>query len=138
MSYRKLFGEMCARHYDSGMTHDSHSQIRLDAARRPARNIIIRAELAWDDTCSAGGITAHGSAPVLALCRKLIEAGHNPATPLEAWRGSVLCLRVQSIGEAARLRMDTAKTGRPVFKRQETTARASPMRLSADQVVGGP
>jgi hypothetical protein len=46
----------------------------------------IRAEIIGT-ICTALGITAHGSAPVLALCRKLVEAGHDPATPLEAWRG---------------------------------------------------
>ena len=88
-------------------------------------NAIIRAELASDDTCT--GITAKSSAPVLSLCRKLLKAGHDPATPLEAWRGSVLCLRVRSIGEAARLRMGVAPTGRPIFKRHEICPAASPM-----------
>jgi hypothetical protein len=44
--------------------------------------------------CSALGITATGNAPVLTLCRRLIEAGHNPILPLEAYRGTTLCLRV--------------------------------------------
>jgi hypothetical protein len=33
----------------------------------------IRAEIVRT-TCTALGITAHGAAPVLALCRKLVEA----------------------------------------------------------------
>jgi hypothetical protein len=86
---------------------------------------MIRAELTRSDTCTALGITAKSGSPVLALCRKLIEAGHDPSMPLEAYRGETLCLRVRSIGETARLRMDTDKTGRPVFKREKTTARAS-------------
>src|SRR5262249_52986218 len=45
-------------------------------------------------------------APILALCRALIEAGHDPATPLEVSRGSTLCLRVRSIGEGAKLTID--------------------------------
>jgi len=85
----------------------------------------ICAELTGSDTCAALGLTVKSGAPVLALCRKLIEAGHDPGTPLEAYRGDTLCLRVRSIGEAAGLRMDTDKTGRPVFKREKTTARAS-------------
>ena len=85
----------------------------------------ICAELIGSDTCTALGISAKGAAPVLALCRMLIEAGHDPAMPLEVYRGNMLCIRVRSIGEAARLRMDTDKTGRPVFKREKTTARAS-------------
>jgi hypothetical protein len=59
----------------------------------------------------------HGAAPVLALCRKLIEAGHDPATPLEAWRGAILCLRIRSIGEGAQLTVQDSKTGRPRFLR---------------------
>jgi hypothetical protein len=66
----------------------------------------IRAELAWSDTATALGIVARSSSPVLALCRKLLEAGHGPTTPLEAWRGGVLCLRVRSIGAAALLETD--------------------------------
>ena len=86
---------------------------------------MIRAELSSDSYATALGVTVRSPSPVLALCRKLIEAGYDPGTPLEAYRGDTLCLRVRSIGEAARLRMDTDKTGRPVFKREKTTARAS-------------
>jgi len=71
----------------------------------------IRAALIGTETCKAAGITAHGSAPVLALCRRLVAAGHDPGTPLEAWRGDVLALRVRSIGEAARLRVATHSVG---------------------------
>jgi hypothetical protein len=78
----------------------------------------IRAELSGGRRCSAIGITATGNAPVLALCRRLIEAGHNPAAPLEARRGSTLCLRVRSIGEGARLTVrEGASNGRPRFVR---------------------
>jgi hypothetical protein len=31
----------------------------------------------------------------------LIQAGHDPAEPAEAWRGETLCLHIRSIGEAA-------------------------------------
>jgi hypothetical protein len=85
----------------------------------------ICAELIGSDTCAALGLIAKSGAPVLALCRKLIEAGHDPSMPLEAYRGETLCLRVRSIREAATLRMDTDRAGRPVFKREKTTARAS-------------
>jgi hypothetical protein len=40
-------------------------------------------------------------AVVCALCRRLL--GHNPATPMEVYRGSTLALRVRSIGEGAKL-----------------------------------
>jgi hypothetical protein len=62
----------------------------------------IRAELIGSDCCCALGITERSTTPVLTLCRRLVEAGHDPATPLEGWRGSTLCLRIRRIGEAAR------------------------------------
>jgi len=58
------------------------------------------------DTCTALGITAKSDSPVLALCRKLIAAGHDPATPLEAYRGDALALRVKSIGQGANLQVN--------------------------------
>ena len=64
---------------------------------------LIRAELIGSDCCSALGIAAYCSAPVLALCRKLVEAGNNSATPLEVWRRHTLALSVRSIGEGANL-----------------------------------
>jgi hypothetical protein len=72
---------------------------------------VIRAELIGTETCKAAGITANGNAPALALCRRLVATGHDPGTPLEAWRGDVLALRVRSIGEAARLRVVTHSVG---------------------------
>jgi hypothetical protein len=63
----------------------------------------VCAELTGSERCSALGMTARSTTPVLALCRLLIEAGHHPATPLEVWRGSTLCLRIRRIGEAAQL-----------------------------------
>lgn len=92
---------------------------------RPPDNISLRTELSGDDTATALGITTRGSAPVLALCRQLIKAGHNPATPLEAWRGNILCFRVRSIGEAAQLEINGRGTG---FKWRAAVGTASPMR----------
>jgi hypothetical protein len=66
----------------------------------------IRAELVGATTAMACGKTAIGSSPVLDLCRELVAAGHNPATPLEAYRNQTLCLTVRSIGEAAGLEIN--------------------------------
>lgn len=66
----------------------------------------VRAELIGSDECRAQGLTARSSAPVLAICRKLIEAGVDPKRSLHAYRGNVLCLTVRSIGEGARLTVD--------------------------------
>jgi hypothetical protein len=61
----------------------------------------------------------------LALARLLIEAGHDPATPLEAWRGETLCLRVRSIGEGARLRIASHGVG---FERLPECTGSPPVR----------
>jgi hypothetical protein len=90
-------------------------------------NSLIRAELAGDDSCSALGIIVRSSSPVLALCRKLVDAGHDPATPLEAYRGDTLALRVKSIGHGAQLRMGVSPTGSLIFKRKETCPTAPPV-----------
>jgi hypothetical protein len=66
----------------------------------------FRAELSGSTICSAAGQIAIGHTPVLALCRALIAAGHDPATPLEVYRGDTLALRIRSIGAAAQLTVD--------------------------------
>jgi hypothetical protein len=84
---------------------------------RGGARTVIRAELARDDHAIARGIVTRGSSPVLKLCRLLVDAGHDPSTPLEAWRNGVLCLRVRSIGEAAGLELNGDGTGfRPIRK----------------------
>jgi hypothetical protein len=65
----------------------------------------LRAEL-LAGVCCVGNLAVGGHTPVLALCRALIAAGHNPATPLDVYRGNTLALQVYSIGEAARLAVD--------------------------------
>jgi hypothetical protein len=61
----------------------------------------IRATLSVSNSCEANDLTARGYAPVLDLCRQLLAAGYDPASPLEAWRGEILCLCIRSIGEGA-------------------------------------
>jgi hypothetical protein len=92
--------------------------------RFSAPQAAIRAELVADDNCCALGMTVRGPAPVLALCRLLVEAGHDPATPLEAWRGDVPCLRIRSIGAAAALRVGTHGVG---FETLSECTAASPV-----------
>jgi hypothetical protein len=41
----------------------------------------------------------------------LTQAGHDPATPAEAWRGETLCLHIRSIGEAAKLSISEPDAG---------------------------
>ena len=71
-----------------------------------SRTGVIRAELFGDGTAAAAGITMTGSAPILALCRKLVAAKHDPDQSLAAYRGDTLALRVRSIGKAANLEID--------------------------------
>ena len=73
--------------------------------------LVITGVLTGTDHASAEGITATGPSPVLALCRRLIDAGYDPALPLVAYRGSTLALRVRSIGEGARLEVSHRGTG---------------------------
>ena len=63
----------------------------------------IRAVIIAPDQCETVGHKVRASAPVLALCRELVEAGHDPGCQLQVYRKGVLALRVRSIGEAARL-----------------------------------
>jgi hypothetical protein len=78
----------------------------------------ICAKLVDSDRCEAEGIIACAYAPVLALCRQLVAAGFNRTSPLEAWRGETLCLRVRSIGEGARLTVADDRHGTPRVRRQ--------------------
>jgi hypothetical protein len=63
----------------------------------------ICAVIVGTDRCDALGHKVRAAAPVLALCRELIEAGHDPGRSLDVYRGDVLALRVRSIGEVAGL-----------------------------------
>ena len=63
----------------------------------------IRAVIIAPDQCETVDHKVRASAPVLALCRELVEAGHDPACELHVYRKGVLALRVRSIGQAARL-----------------------------------
>jgi hypothetical protein len=92
---------------------DIAAQVRL--LQHPAP-ISIRATLVGANRCAALGITAHGSAPVLALCLALVAAGHDPRRPLHAYRGDVLALKVRSIGEGAQLTVEDDRHGRPRFR----------------------
>jgi hypothetical protein len=72
----------------------------------------IRAELSSDTYATALDITVRSPSPVLALCRKLVESStYGSSIPLDAYRGATLCLRVRSIGEGARLAINSKGTG---------------------------
>jgi hypothetical protein len=67
-----------------------------------ASNGSIRAELSGDYIAGTAGITIISTTPILALCRQLAAAGLGDK-PLEAFRGTTLCLHVRSIAEGAGL-----------------------------------
>jgi hypothetical protein len=90
---------------------------------------VIRAELVGDDSCSALGVTARGLSPLLSLCRLLVERGHDPDRPLEAWRGETLCLHIRSIGEAAELELNGRATG--FVKRRQSVGIGPPVAPTA-------
>jgi hypothetical protein len=76
--------------------------------------------------------TRKSDAVVCALCRKLVEAGHDPSLPMVVKRGDIVALRVRSIGEAAKLTVSDA-TGPPKFVRWQprpdfSASVSSPMR----------
>jgi hypothetical protein len=100
-------------------------QRREPSSRHCSIRKIIRAELIGSESCTALGITVEVNSPVLAMCRALIAAGHDPAARLDAFRGNLLCLRVRSIGEGAGLRVATHGRG---FERLLECTAASPMR----------
>jgi hypothetical protein len=67
----------------------------------------------------------------------LIGAGHHPATPLEAWRGTVLALRARTIGEGAALTVEDDSRGTPRFRHWRGGA-ASPVRQNGVPAIGVP
>jgi hypothetical protein len=92
----------------SKLNANADPQVRL--SKHPAQ-IPIRAILVGSDHCDALGLTGHGYSPVLALCRALVAAGHDPRRRLHAYRGEVLALVVSSIGAGAKLRVATHGVG---------------------------
>jgi hypothetical protein len=89
------------------------------------RNQVSRAELIGSDTCTACGITVWSTTPVLSICRRLVEAGHDGNQPLHVYRGDVLALTVASVADGARLEINAKGTG---FIRLRAVRTASPIR----------
>ena len=61
----------------------------------------IIASLVGSDLCHCEGLTVQHNAPILAMCRRLVEEGYDPTRPLLAFRGSELAMRVKTIGYGA-------------------------------------
>jgi hypothetical protein len=62
--------------------------------------VTIRAKLVGSDICTAEGHTAHGAAPILSLCRKLIEADVDPDRPYSDVLTLIVAIGVASKGAA--------------------------------------
>ena len=100
---------------------------------------MLRAELhplgdgETETRATCGDIDVKAYAPVLAMCRALVAAGRDPMEPLEAYRGDVLCLKVRSIGEGAKLAIKRNGVG---FYSESPRAsrRALPVRFAASDV----
>jgi hypothetical protein len=99
-----------------------------------AAQIPIRATLVGSDYCEVQGLTGHGYAPVLALCRALVAAGHDPHRPLHVYRGHGLALKVRSIGGGARLRIATHGIG---FEPVPECTGGPPVRQNGPTMVEG-
>jgi hypothetical protein len=97
---------------------------------QPGQAIPIHAELIGSDHCGAFGLVARSA---LGLCRALIEAGRDPATPPKAWRGPMLCLRIRRIGAGAQLRIASHGVG---FERLPECTGGPPVRQNASVIAG--
>jgi hypothetical protein len=79
---------------------------RVGTPKERSKQAAVRADIIGSDRCTAEGLTACGSAPVLALCRRLLAAGVDPDRPLCAYRGDMLSIAIRSIREGAALTVD--------------------------------
>jgi hypothetical protein len=111
-------------------------------ASSPTNQPTICAEIVGSDSCSALGIEARASAPVLALCRNLLAAGLDPDAAVEAYRAGTLVLRVRSIGEGALLTVEDNRFGTPVLRpwrdRDAGVGAAPPIRQNGAAGTGYP
>lgn len=90
-------------------------------------------QLTGPDRCEFDGIVVKHNAPVLAMCRALIDAGYDRERPVEAYRGETMCLRISSIGHGAKFTVKDNRYGTPALRRYEASAGVSsalPMRSS--------
>src|SRR5262245_21589671 len=116
-----------SEHVHAAMLNGSENRIALTAKQGRYPAAVIAVKLIGSTTCTVGNITITASAPVLAMSGALVAAGHDPRTRLEAYRGTTLALVVRSIGDGARLEINSKGTA---FVCRQKVRRASPMRKS--------
>jgi hypothetical protein len=102
----------------------------------PDNSQVIRVTLTGSDTCTAGGLTGRGHAPILMLCRLLLTAGIDPDESLEVYRDGAWALRLR-VGHGAKLAVRDDRPGvlrfvayrpGPDERRREGCGEAPPMR----------
>jgi hypothetical protein len=62
----------------------------------------ISARIIGSDRCEALGITVRSATPIMAMCRRLLSVGHDPASSLRVYHGNTLALTVSSIDWGAK------------------------------------
>ena len=132
MLARKLEGPAPAAAECKARTNDQlGGKVGLVAtpSRKPSQ--VVRAELVGSDRCLAAGYVTRGTTPVLAMCRKLVAAGINPAASLECYRGTTLAITAASIGQGAGLEINGHGTG---FRALRKGGAASPIRKFREAV----
>jgi hypothetical protein len=100
-----------------------------------AAGSVIHAEIIGSHVASALGITVRAEGPVLELCRRLIDAGFDPETRVEAYRGAILCLTIRSIGWGVEYTIMETSKARPYLVRWNPFPSFSgrpPIRQTAD------
>jgi hypothetical protein len=86
--------------------------LRMPAMPRPIPKEDIIAAVEGSDLCYAAGYTVKDQAPVLAMCRLLVQAGFDPRRPLVAFRGAELAMRIKSIEYGAHYSVAENQTAR--------------------------
>lgn len=64
---------------------------------------------------SDNGKEPKNNSPMSKYCRKLVAEGVDPKTPLEVYRGDILCLSTKAIGECAKWKIREDEYIGPIF-----------------------
>jgi hypothetical protein len=94
---------------------------------------MIRAELTGSDCATACDVTAR---TVTGLCRKMVAAGYDPETPIEAYRNGTMAIRCRTIGDAAKYEVVNNACGTPVFRAMQVRILARWLSQSGEAAWG--
>jgi hypothetical protein len=89
----------------------------------------IRAKLFGSTTCTCVGLTVCADAPVLEMCRKLVQLGLDPKTKLDVFQHGTHSITVGEISPAAELKIAGNGVGFVTKRRRQAspTVIASPL-----------